>query len=125
MGTIGKFLISQVLKSQLILLKENDHKVTYFLGLKITTNIPKNRSISSGSKCIFFFLNLLKKLQHSLLISLFSERIYLFIIAFFISVKISNFFIFFLFLKIYLLLKCSRSTSKSFCTMQIFGQPWI
>ena len=41
MGTIGKFLISQVLKSQLILLKENDHKVTYFLGLKITTNIPK------------------------------------------------------------------------------------
>ena len=55
MGTIGKFLISQVLKSQLILLKENDHKVTYFLGLKITTNIPKLTDRSTLAQYESFF----------------------------------------------------------------------
>ena len=42
-----------------------------------------------------------------------------------LSVKIPDAFIFFSFLKIYLLLKCSHRTSESFCKMQIFGQPRV
>ena len=62
MRIIGKFLISQVPKLELILPKENDHKVSYFPGLKITKISSKTVPSTLAQNVSFFFLNLLKKI---------------------------------------------------------------